>query len=106
MTKYILLMISMAGLLMPYVAVADNRDEVTISVLQMDEETPDSVINRIALPVIEDELSSVVRLRAPEENGLTNLDERHGMDFDTKGLEPVVEVEDLQREIPGQGHGK
>jgi len=106
MAKYILLIISVAGLLMPYAAFAGDHDEVTIRVLQMDEETPDSVINRIVLPVIEDELSNDAGMNAAKENSLDNLDDRHGMDFDAKGFEPVIEVDDIQHEFPGQGHGK
>ena len=99
MTKYIILIVSVTSLLMPFVVFADDHDEVTIRVMQMDEETPDSLINRIELPVFEDEGPMGAGMTAHENNDFAN-------ELESRGFEVEVEVQGMQNEISNQGHGK
>lgn len=99
MTKYILLIVSVTCLLMPFAAFADDHDEVTIRVMQMDEETPDSLINRIELPVFEDAGHIDSGMAAHEQNDFAD-------EMDSRGFEFEVEIQGMQNEISNQGHGK
>ena len=102
MTKPVLLIASLFSLLNPLAALADNHDEVTIRVMQMDEETPDSVINRIELPVFEGEEVIDAGMKAHEQNNFADYD----MDFAGEMGAGEVEVQGIQNEISNQGHGK
>lgn len=99
MTRPVILIVALFCLLSPLSALADNHDEVTIRVMQMDEVTPDSVINRIELPVLDDGMAMDADMRAHEENGFAR-------EMDMRGFEAEVEVQGMQNEISNQGHGK
>ena len=99
MTRPVLLILALFCLLSPLAALADDHDEVTIRVLQMDDVTPDSVINRIELPAFEDEVSLDTDMTAHEEQGFA-------ADMDNSGFEAGMEVQGLQNEMSTQGHGK
>jgi cobalamin biosynthesis Co2+ chelatase CbiK len=99
MTRPVTLIFALFCLLSPLSALADNHDEVTIRVMQIDEVTPDSVINRIELPVLEDGMAMDADMRAHEDNSFAS-------EMDMRGFEAEVEVQGMQNEISNQGHGK
>lgn len=106
MTKPVLLFVALFCLLTPLSALADDHDEVTIRIMQMDEETPDSVINRIQLPALEDEAVMGGGMRAPEDNGFAHQDMGFAEEMGNSDFEAGMEVQGMQNEISTQGHGK
>ena len=106
MNKFILISNLVAVFIMPVAAVADNHDEVTIRVLQMDEETPDSVINQIVLPVMEDGSSGDTGMNAIEEKGRVSQGAGRDEAIDVQGFDAEIGIEGMQNEISTQGHGR
>ena len=106
MTKPVLLIVALFYLLNPLAVLADNHDEVTIRVMQMDEETPDSVINRIELPSFEGEEATDTNLEAYQQNDFADQDMGFASEMGAGGFEAEVEVQGIQNEISNQGHGK
>jgi hypothetical protein len=106
MTKSVFLIAAMICLLIPLSANADDHDEVTIRVMQMDEIKPDSVINRIELPVFEDDPSNEADMNSMDERGLANQGAGFTGEIDARGFEAEIEVQGMQNELSTQGHGK
>ncbi len=99
MAKHLLLTFYLTVLFVPYQAFADNHDDVTIRVMQMDEVTPDSVINRIELPAFETDVTIEAEMSHHEPEGFAG-------EIDSMGFEAEVEVQGMQNEISTKGHGR
>jgi hypothetical protein len=106
MVKSILLIASVVCLMTPLSVVAEEHDEVTMRVLEMDEATPDSVINQIALPVIQDEYDPDGGMKTIDEQGSVDIDDAQGHEIDIKEFESDIEIENIQGGISTQVHGK
>ena len=106
MAKYLLLIALIVFSLIPLSGIADEHDDVTIRVLQMDEKTPDSVINQIALPVMHDEHAPESGVQAVDEHDNASMEADHGQEIDVRGFETEIEVENIQNGITTQVHGK
>ena len=106
MAKYQLLIALIVFSLIPLSGIADEHDDVTIRVLQMDEKTPDSVINQIALPVMHDEHAPESGVQAVDEHDNASMEADHGQEIDVRGFETGIEVENIQNGITTQVHGK
>jgi hypothetical protein len=99
MTRPVLLILVIFSLLSPLTALADDHDEVTIRVLQMDEVTPDSVINRIELPDFENAV--------PMDEGMPDYEgQGFAAEMGNSDFEAGMEVQGLQNEMSNQRHGK
>ena len=103
---FAILIVSLA----PFTAIADEKYEVTIRVLEMDEITPDSVINTISLPEISMERPSVAdshnggeveSLSVQESN---NFGDELGSNLDAPETE--MGADDAQGEMSSHGNGK
>lgn len=109
MNKPVIFVILIASLA-PFTVAADEKYEVTIRVLEMDEKTPESVINTISLPQISIDAPSVVdKFNAGSTDNSDNWESGSfaddlGSNMDSPDIE--VDVGEIQGEVNSHGNGK